>query len=71
MYIYLSLKTRKPVTGVCDQVRLTLAFSSTETSLSLEILDVARKDYADAQADLHLFLFAYGLSRFAHYTAHL
>ena len=31
---------RKPVFGVCDQVRLKPACSATETSKSLEILDL-------------------------------
>ena len=35
---------RKPVFGVCDQVRLKRACSATETSQSLEILDLASID---------------------------
>ena len=37
----LSLVTRKPVFSVSDQLRLKPACSATETSLSLEILDLA------------------------------
>ena len=35
----MSLVMRKPVSGVCDQVRLKPACSDTETSQSFEILD--------------------------------
>ena len=38
----LNLITRKPVFGVCDQVRLEPACSATETSKSLESLDLER-----------------------------
>ena len=37
----MSLITRKPVLGVCDQLRLKLAFSASEANYSLEILDQA------------------------------
>ena len=33
---------RKPVFGVCDQMRLKPAYSATETSQNLDILDSAR-----------------------------
>ena len=50
---------RKHVFRVCDQVRLKPACSATETSYSLEILDLERRGIIntvyDAQADLHLF----------------
>ena len=36
----MSQVTRKPVFGICDQVRLKPACSATETSYSLEILDI-------------------------------
>ena len=38
--IYMSHVTRKPVFGVSDQVRLKPVSSATETSYSLEILDL-------------------------------
>ena len=40
LHILLSLVMRNPVFRVCDQVRLKLACSATETSTSLEILDL-------------------------------
>ena len=63
-----SLITRKPVFGVCDQVRLKPACSTTETSWRLQISDIETRDIilsrqritkaliscADAQADLRL-----------------
>ena len=39
--IQMSLVTRKPVFGVCDQVSLKPAYSATEASWSLGILDLA------------------------------
>ena len=48
---------RKPVFGLCDQVRLKPACSVTEASLSLEILDLASIGIivsAYAQSDLRL-----------------
>ena len=39
----LSLVTWKPVFGVCDQVRLKPAYSTTETSKSLEISAIANR----------------------------
>ena len=64
----MSQVTRNPVFWVSDQVRLKTACSATETSWSLEILNLASvvlyylsseqqmcwSDCADAQADLHL-----------------
>ena len=41
--IYMSLVMRKYIFGVPDQVRLKPACSATETSESLEILDLASK----------------------------
>ena len=40
----MSLVTRKPVFGVCDQVRLKPACSATETSKSLEMLDLENRN---------------------------
>ena len=37
----MSLVTKKPVFGVCDQVRLKPACSPTEASYSIEISDIA------------------------------
>ena len=39
----MSLVMRRPVFGVCDQVRLKPACSATETCQGLEILDVASR----------------------------
>ena len=39
-WFYVSHVVRKPVFGVCDQVRLKLLCSATETSYRLEILDI-------------------------------
>ena len=44
LWDYLSLVTRKPVFGVCDQVRLEPACSATETTQRLEISDIEIKD---------------------------
>ena len=41
MHRYMSHVTREPIFGVFDQVRLKPACSATETSYSLEILDLA------------------------------
>ena len=42
--LYMSLVTRKPVFGVCDQVRLTLACYGTEASESHEIANIENRD---------------------------
>ena len=41
---HMSLVTRKPVLGVCDQVRLKPACSAIETSKRLEILHIETTD---------------------------
>ena len=41
LLLELSLVTRNPVFGVCDQVRLKPTCSTTETSYSFEILAIA------------------------------
>ena len=43
LWLHVSLVTRKPVFGVCDQVRLKPACSSTETSKRLEISAIASR----------------------------
>ena len=58
----MSLVTRKPVFGVCDQLRLKPACSATETSQRLEISNIETRgekqrhwsDCMDVQADLRL-----------------
>ena len=76
---------RKPVCGICDQVRLKLVCSASETSYGPEILDLASKGIilsrqrtTKALIRLHgcagrsaSLLFAYGKSRFCHDVAHL
>ena len=42
--LHMSLVTRKPVWGVCDQLRLKLACPASEVSKSLEFLDIASRD---------------------------
>ena len=77
--------TRKPVFGVCDQVRLEPACSATETSLRLEISDIETKDIIlsrqwTTKSLIRLrgcagwsasLLFAYGINRFSHDKAHM
>ena len=43
-HVDMSLVTRKPVFGVCDQVRLKPTCSVTETSSSLEFLNIEMRD---------------------------
>ena len=76
----MSLVTRKPVFGVCDQVRLKPACSATETSLGLEILDFAsigiKLSRQRTRKALNMLrgcagrsaplFFAYGMNRFSH-----
>ena len=40
----MSLDTRKPVFGVCDQIKLKPAFSASEISQGLEISDIETRD---------------------------
>ena len=75
---------KKPLFGVCDQVRLKPACSATETSQGVEILDIASIDIilSKQQTTRVLFrlrrcagwsaplLFAYGKNRFPHDVAH-
>ena len=84
-YMYLSHVTRKPVFGVCDQVRLKQACSVTETSSRLEILDIESRGIIlskqqttkvlirlrDCAGWSAPLLFAYGINRFSHDAAHL
>ena len=77
---HMSHVTRKPVLGVCNQVRLKLAYSASESSYSLEISDVAslgnllsRQWTTKALIRLRActcwfapLLFAYGINRFSH-----
>ena len=81
----LSLVTRKPVLGECGQVRLKPAYSATDTSQSLESLDIeargiilSRQRTTKALVRLRGWagrsaplLFAYGINRFSHDVAHL
>ena len=53
-HVIISHIKRKPVFGAYDQVRLKPACSSTETSESPGILDLASIGTADAQSDLRL-----------------
>ena len=84
-YIYMSLVTRKPVFGVCDQVRHKPACTAAETTQGLEILDIASigiilsKQWS-AKALIRLrgcaawsarLLFAYSINSFSHDVAHL
>ena len=73
--------TRKPVFGVCDQVRLKPACSAAETSKRLEISAIASRGIiisrqrkqrrcSDAQADLR-FVVRIGQNRFSHDEAHM
>ena len=57
----MSLVTRKPVFGVCDQGRLKPACAATEASWRLRVC-------AGWSAPL---LFAYGINRFSHDVAHM
>ena len=83
--LYLSLVTRKPVFGVSDQIRLKPAYSASETSQRLEILDIETRGILPSRQRttkrlIRLpgcagwsapLLFAYGKSRFSHDVAHL
>ena len=69
----LNLVTRKPLFGVCDQVRLKPACLATEADKSLQISDLASKcnilsRQRTTKAPL---LFAYGKNRFFHDVAYL
>ena len=81
---YMSPVTRKPVFGVCDQVRLKPACSATEASWSLEILAIASRGIILSRQPTTkvlirlrqcsdwsaLLLFAYGINWFSHDVAH-
>ena len=81
----MSLVTKKPVFGVCDQLRFKPACSATETSQGLEILDIASIDIVlskqqTTKALIRLcgcagwsapLLFAYSKNRFSHDVAHM
>ena len=83
--VIMSHVTRKPVFGVCDQVRLKPAWSATETRYRLEISAIAsigiilsRQRITKALIRLHKcagwsapLLFAYGKSRFCHDVARI
>ena len=74
---------RKPVFGVCNQVRHKLACSATETTYSLEISAIVRRDIIlsrqrTTKVLIRLrgcagwsapLLFAYGINRFSHDVA--
>ena len=62
----LSLVTRKPVFGVCDQVRLEPACSATETSYRLAVLDIETRGingiiYNDSLYTTDLYISAYNI----------
>ena len=77
--------TRKPVFGVCDQVRLKPACSATEASLSLDSSDIETRSIilsrlGTTKVLIRLresagwsapLLFAYGINRFSHDMAHI
>ena len=83
--IQMSLVTRKPVFGVCDQVRLKPTCWATGMSSSLAILDIVSVDiilskHQTAKALISLrrcagwsapLLFAYGKNRFSHDVAQM
>ena len=80
----MSLVTRKPVFGVCDQVRLKLDYSADETSYGLEISAIASScillsTQRTTKALIRLrgcagrsasLLFAYGKGRFCNDVGH-
>ena len=82
---YMNHGMRKPVFGVCDQVRLKPACSATETSKRLEILHIETTDIIPScqqttKAVIRMrecvgwsapLLFAYGKNRFSHDVAHM
>ena len=82
---YMSLITRKPVFGVCNQVRLKPACSATETSQCLEILDIETRGIILSKQWITMvlirlhecagwsaaLLFVYGINRFSHVVAHI
>ena len=84
LVIYLSLVTRKPVFGVCDQVRLKPACSAEETRYRLEVSDIETEDnilsrHRTTRVLIRLrgcagwsapLLFAHGINRFSHDVSH-
>ena len=81
----MSLVTRKPVSGVCDQGRLKPACAATEARQRLEISDIETRDIIlsrqrTTQVLIRLcrcagwsapLLFAYGINRFSHDVAQI
>ena len=82
---YLSLVTRKPVFGVCDQVKLKPAYSASETRWRLEISDIKTRGIILSKQRVTKalnslcgcagwsasLLFANGKNRFSHDVTHL
>ena len=62
---------RKPVFGVCDEVRLKPACSATETSQGLEILDIASIDIILSKQRITKALIRLRGCRFSHDVAHI
>ena len=67
----MSLVTRKPVFGVCDQGRLKSAWAAKEARYRLEILDKETGGIIVPKALIRPLLFAYGINRCSHDMAHM
>ena len=66
--------TRKPVFGVCDQVRLKPACSAIKTSWRLDIFYIETTDITLSKQRITkalIRLFAYGISSFPHDAANM